>query len=98
MRGTTILARYAYTLDATGNRTHVTETGSGVTRGISYTYDPLYRLTAAAYSTGEHYAYQYDPVGNRSAMTDTVVHAYAYDADTSWYCVAIVIQCEHIRV
>ncbi|MEJ5312591.1 MAG: RHS repeat-associated core domain-containing protein [Anaerolineae bacterium] len=75
-----LLARYAYTLDATGNRTRVTETVSGVTRGISYTYDSLYRLTAADYSTGEYYAYQYDPVGNREVMTDTAVHTYVYDA------------------
>jgi len=75
-----VLAHYAYTLDAAGNRTHVTETGSGVPRGISYTYDALYRLTAADYSTGEQYAYQYDPVGNRTAMTDTAVHTYVYDA------------------
>jgi len=47
---------------------------------ISYTYDPLYRLTAADYSTGEAYAYQYDAVGNREVMTDTAVHTYAYDA------------------
>ena len=44
---------------------------NGVTREISYTYDSLYRLTAADYSTGEYYAYQYDPVGNREVMTDT---------------------------
>jgi len=70
-RGTTVLAHYAYTLDATGNRTHVTETVSGVTRVISYTYNPLNYLTAADYSTGETYAYQYDPVGNREVMTVT---------------------------
>jgi YD repeat-containing protein len=58
-RGTMVLARYAYTLDATGNRTQVTETAGGVTREISYTYDSLYRLTAADYSTGEAYTYQY---------------------------------------
>jgi len=58
-------------LDGVGNRTHVTETVSDITRGISYTYDPLYRLTAADYSTGETCAYQYDPVGNREVMTVT---------------------------
>lgn len=63
-----LLARYAYTLDPTGNRTRVMETVSGVTRVISYTYDSLYRLTAAAYSIGESYAYQYDPVGNREVL------------------------------
>ena len=50
--------------------------------GISYTYDPLNRLTAAAdHSTGEAYAYQYDSVGNREVVTDAIgVHTYAYDA------------------
>ena len=76
-----LLARYAYTLDATGNRTRVTETAGGVTREISYTYDSLYRLTAADYSTDEAYAYQYDPVGNREVMTDAIgIHTYTYDA------------------
>jgi YD repeat-containing protein len=42
-----------------------------VTRTITYTYDPLNRLTAADYSTGEQYAYQYDAVGNRTAYTLT---------------------------
>jgi len=51
------------------------------TRVISYTYDPLNRLTAADYSTGESYEYAYDAVGNRTAMTDTSgVHTYTYDA------------------
>jgi uncharacterized protein RhaS with RHS repeats len=38
------------------------ETGS-VT--ITYTYDPLYHLTAADYSTGDYYHYSYDATGNR---------------------------------
>jgi RHS repeat-associated protein len=32
---------------------------------IDYVYDPLYRLTAANYSTGDYYHYTYDSVGNR---------------------------------
>ena len=40
------------------------------TRVISYTYDPLGRLTAADYSTGERYAYQYD-AGDRLGRTAT---------------------------
>ena len=32
---------------------------------IDYTYDPLGRLTAADYSTGDYYHYTYDAVGNR---------------------------------
>ena len=57
------------THDAAGNRTRVTETVGGVTREISYTYDPLNRLIAADYTTGESYAYQYDAVGNRTVYT-----------------------------
>jgi RHS repeat-associated protein len=37
---------------------------------ISYTYDPLYRLTAADYSSGEYYHYTYDEVGNRLSQTN----------------------------
>ena len=58
------------------------------TRVISYTYDPLGRLTAADYSSGERYAYQYDAVGNRTAMTTTLgattVTTYTYDAKQAW--------------
>jgi RHS repeat-associated protein len=54
------------------------------TRIISYTYDHLYRLTGAGYSTGESFAYAYDPVGNRTVqtrtLTTTVVTTYQYDA------------------
>jgi YD repeat-containing protein len=54
------------------------------TRVITYTYDPLYRLTGADYSTGEAFAYAYDAVGNRQALTRTLgvsqtVHNYQYD-------------------
>jgi YD repeat-containing protein len=53
------------------------------THVITYTYDPLNRLTAADYrsttltagSTGEHYEYAYDAVGNRTAMTKTTALA-----------------------
>ena len=36
-----------------------------LTRTIVYTYDHLYRLTHADYSTGQNYQYDYDEVGNR---------------------------------
>jgi len=86
---------YTVTLTATGpggsdvhtRARYVTVSGSGPvtsTRVISYTYDPLGRLTAADYSTGERYAYAYDAVGNRTAMTTTLgatsVTTYTYDA------------------
>jgi YD repeat-containing protein len=35
-----------------------------VTRTITYTYDRLYRLTEADYSSGERFEYAYDAVGN----------------------------------
>ncbi len=50
-------------------------------RVITYTYDPLDRLTGAAYSTGEVFEYAYDAVGNRTAMTTTEgTTTYTYDA------------------
>ena len=53
------------------------------TRVIQYTYDPLYRLVEADYSSGENFAYAYDAVGNRTAMTKTItstlVTTYTYD-------------------
>jgi YD repeat-containing protein len=47
---------------------------------IDYTYDPLYRLTAADYDDGTFFHYTYDAVGNRLTQ-DTLagMNAYAYD-------------------
>jgi RHS repeat-associated protein len=67
---------------------YITATGGTVytttTHVITYTYDKLYRLTGADYSTGESFAYTYDPVGNRTVhtrtLTSTTVITYAYDA------------------
>jgi RHS repeat-associated protein len=57
---------------------------AAIVRTITYTYDPLGRLTDADYSTGEFYAYAYDEVGNRTAYTvtleSTTVTTYTYDA------------------
>ena len=47
---------------------------------INYTYDPLYRLTAADYSDGTYFHYEYDAVGNRLNQT-TVVGATASTYD-----------------
>ncbi len=50
-------------------------------RSIDYTYDPLYRLTAADYSSGEYFHYSYDVVGNRlSQETHLGSESYTYDA------------------
>jgi len=42
------------------------------TTTIDYTYDPLCRLTAADYSTGDYYHYAYDAVGNRLQQDSSV--------------------------
>jgi hypothetical protein len=61
-------------------------------RVISYTYDSLYRLITATYSSGEYYQYIYpstllrtgDAVGNRLSLTTSVgVVNYQYDAAQS---------------
>jgi YD repeat-containing protein len=64
------------------------------TRVITYTYDHLYRLTGADYSTGEQFQYAYDGVGNpvstslrgtncrtvqTQTLTSTTVTTYTYD-------------------
>jgi len=51
-----------------------------VTQTITYTYDPLNRLTAADYDTGEYYHYTFDAVGNRlGEQTDRDENTYVYD-------------------
>lgn len=55
-----------------------------VTTTIDYTYDPLYRLTSADYSTGDAYQYAYDSVGNRLTQESMVkglslTDTYTYD-------------------
>ena len=69
-----------YTL--TPNATPTTVPSGPVT--IDYTYDPLYRLTAADYDSGDYYHYTYDAVGNRLTQESSVggppsTVAYAYD-------------------
>ena len=54
----------------TRTRTNYITVSSGLVyttthRVISYTYDSLYRLISATYSSGESYHYTYDAVGNR---------------------------------
>ncbi len=51
-----------------------------LTRTIVYTYDNLYRLTEADYTSGEAYAYEYDPVGNRlQQIINGDTTSYSYD-------------------
>jgi RHS repeat-associated protein len=48
---------------------------------ISYTYDPLGRLTSANYADGNYFSYTYDAVGNRlSETTQFGTTTYTYDA------------------
>ena len=50
------------------------------TATITYTYNPLYRLTGADYSSGEFFEYTYDLAGNRlSETTDAGTSTYTYD-------------------
>lgn len=50
-------------------------------RSITYAYDPLYRLTAATYSTGESFNYTYDAASNRltSSVNGAPPTSYVYD-------------------
>ncbi len=51
-----------------------------VTQTITYTYDPLNRLTAADYSDDTYYHYTYDAVGNRlTQVTASSSISYTYD-------------------
>ncbi|NIW99204.1 MAG: hypothetical protein GWN13_13345, partial [Phycisphaerae bacterium] len=54
---------------------------TNLARTINYSYDDLYRLTAASYTSGESYAYSYDPVGNRlQQIINGDTTTYLYDA------------------
>jgi YD repeat-containing protein len=73
--------------DALTRSHYITVTYPITTRVITYTYDPLYRLTGADYSTGESFVYAYDAVGNRTVhtrtLTATTVITYAYECEAS---------------
>jgi len=76
--------------NATGRQTATAPNGGAQTvpasRLITYRYDPLNRLIAADYSTGEHFAYRHDAAGNRLTLTETtplsgtVISTHTYDA------------------
>jgi RHS repeat-associated protein len=74
-RGGETLSSFGYSYDPAGNRAQAQEwllqpaPASPYSTTISYDYDPLYRLTAADYSSGEYFHYSYDPVGNRLSET-----------------------------
>jgi RHS repeat-associated protein len=70
----TLLQRFDYNVDASGNRTSVVTSGNSVTNGTeSYLYDELDRLIDVSYPDGGHVAYTYDPNGNRTSQTDGIL-------------------------
>ncbi len=75
---------YSYSYDAMGNLTNLVDANSGQTaKTVDYTYDDLYRLTSAAYSsvansTPVTETYSYDAIGNILNKSD--VGAYTYDS------------------
>lgn len=91
----TLINKFAYELDAVGNRTQVDALnvvgGTKLARTISqYEYDPLYRLTGSRDNTGAFSQYTYDAVGNRLKLVtnfdpmrglqrETLTYNYSYD-------------------
>jgi RHS repeat-associated protein len=71
---------FTYTYDANGNRISQVDSPSGTT---TFTYDPLNRLTQAAYpGTYGTWSWTYDPVGNRSSQSaPSGTTNYTYDAN-----------------
>ena len=54
---------------------------TSLTRTIVHTYDNLYRLAEADYTSSENYRYSYDPVGNRlEQIINGDTTSYLYDA------------------
>jgi RHS repeat-associated protein len=76
------LSSFDYSYDGVGNRVAVTETFTS-TVAIAYTYDPLYRLTAADYSDLSYFHYAYDAVGNRLSYEITGGETITYTYDTA---------------
>lgn len=76
---TSVIASYAYTLNANGLRTSVTEADGGV---VSYAYDNNYRLVDETRTGLNAFVatYTYDAVGNRlTANRSGVITNYTYD-------------------
>jgi RHS repeat-associated protein len=73
-----------FSLDEMGNITGVSESGGGT---ASYTYDPLYRLTAVNDAAGNAVeAYTYNQTGDRLSKTAPGAYTgtYKYKAGTHW--------------
>jgi RHS repeat-associated protein len=91
--GATLLLGMAYTLDPSGLRTGITETGQ-IDRTVSYTYDGVKRLTSESViqlGNDRRTNWTYDRTGNRltqtkslgpvGSPTGTATTAYVYDAN-----------------
>ncbi len=62
------------------NSPHKSELDAETYLTITYTYDPLNRVTAADYSDNTYYHYTYDSVGNRLTQTTAItITNYLYD-------------------
>ena len=73
--GTTIVSNYAYDVNAIGQRTDVSQSGSAfaTARDITWGYDPLGQVTKADSTIpGLDRAYQYDLIGNRLKAFDSL--------------------------
>ncbi|WP_019680070.1 VWA domain-containing protein [Ruminococcus flavefaciens] len=75
-----LVAKYEYTLGASGERLKAEETD----RTVEYTYDKLYRLTGEKITVGDEvteYTYAYDSVSNRIMKTrNSAETTYTYNA------------------
>ena len=60
--------------DVVTRTNYITVSGgyTATTTTITYTYDPLNRLTEAEYSDGKSFAFAYDAAGNRTVYTETI--------------------------
>jgi RHS repeat-associated protein len=80
-----LINSFAYTQDAMGNRTSMTD----ISGTHQYTYDAIYQLTRAIHPSGPREQYRYDPVGNRLKKTvdadnrllEDNNHRYEYDSN-----------------
>ena len=85
--GNTTISSFNYTYHLDGNVSQITETMSGVTRTINYTYDTARRLTREQSTGGGTGAitrqYEFDNRGNRARMivtgAETYTVNYTYD-------------------
>jgi RHS repeat-associated protein len=72
----TTLAAYAYTYDASGNRTSATDSAGTE----SYSFDTVGRLIGVSYPDGTSIAFGYDAAGNRTSLTSgSTTTSYTYD-------------------